>query len=112
MFSFSLNFSYELSEKTRYVLYPLTKGASIVKLPLRLDIAYVLSLIVSGILYLSLCFHNIKILFKTVFKVFSNADNENKGATVVSAPSDEVVENVVEKSVAVGEVAMSEEKVE
>ena len=55
---------------------------------------------------------DIKILFKTVFKVFSNADNENKGATVVSAPSDEVVENVVEKSVAVGEVAMSEEKVE
>ena len=31
---------------------------------------------------------DIKILFKTVFKVFSNADNENKGATVVAAATD------------------------
>ena len=36
---------------------------------------------------------DIKILFMTVFKVFSNADNENKGATVVSAPSDNVSED-------------------
>lgn len=34
---------------------------------------------------------DIKILFKTVFKVFSNADNENKGATVVAAPAEEPV---------------------
>lgn len=32
---------------------------------------------------------DIKILFKTVFKVFSNADNENKGKTVVSLPETE-----------------------
>lgn len=31
---------------------------------------------------------DIKILFKTVLKVFSNADNENIGATVVSGPND------------------------
>ncbi|MBQ8146927.1 MAG: sugar transferase [Clostridia bacterium] len=34
---------------------------------------------------------DIKIIFTTVFKVFTNADNENKGATVVNKPS-EVVE--------------------
>lgn len=31
---------------------------------------------------------DVKILFKTVFKVFSNADNENTTATVVSTPKD------------------------
>lgn len=40
---------------------------------------------------------DIKILFKTVFKVFSNEDNENIGATVVSSPSDEVKDDIVEK---------------
>ena len=34
---------------------------------------------------------DIKILFKTVAKVFSNADNENKGKTVVSEPTDDVL---------------------
>ena len=36
---------------------------------------------------------DIKIIFKTVFKVFSSANNENKGATVVSAPTDSVQED-------------------
>ena len=51
---------------------------------------------------------DVKILFKTVFKVFSNADNENTGATVVSAPTDNVVENDVEEIVAIEEVAVAE----
>lgn len=51
---------------------------------------------------------DIKILFKTVFKVFSNADNENTGATVVSTPTDNVVENDVEEIVVVEEVAAAE----
>ncbi|MBR7160664.1 MAG: sugar transferase [Clostridia bacterium] len=38
---------------------------------------------------------DIKILFLTVFKVFSNADNENVGATVVSAPTDDVKDSTV-----------------
>ncbi|MBO5925088.1 MAG: sugar transferase [Clostridia bacterium] len=38
---------------------------------------------------------DIKILFLTVFKVFSNADNENVGATVVSAPTDDVEDSTV-----------------
>lgn len=40
---------------------------------------------------------DIKILFKTVFKVFSNADNENVGATVVSSPSDDVKDDMFKK---------------
>ena len=51
---------------------------------------------------------DIKILFKTVAKVFSNADNENVGATVVSAPTDKVEEEtvgeVVNEEVAVAQV--------
>lgn len=35
---------------------------------------------------------DIKIFFMTIFKVFTNADNENKGATVVSVPTDNVEE--------------------
>ena len=31
---------------------------------------------------------DIKIIFMTVFKVFTNADNENTGATVVSTPAE------------------------
>ena len=53
---------------------------------------------------------DIKILFKTVFKVFSNADNENTGATVVSAPTDNL-EDSVEEIVAVEEVAAAETEV-
>ena len=34
---------------------------------------------------------DIKIVFTTVFKVFTNADNENKGATVVAKPQSEAV---------------------
>lgn len=37
---------------------------------------------------------DIKILFLTVFKVLSNADNENKGATVVKEDSKETTESV------------------
>lgn len=55
---------------------------------------------------------DIKILFKTVFKVFSNADNENTGATVVSTPTDNVVENDVEEIVVVEEVAAAETEVQ
>lgn len=36
---------------------------------------------------------DIKIIFKTVIKVFSNADNENKGATVLTTPVAETQEN-------------------
>ena len=50
---------------------------------------------------------DIKILFKTVFKVFSNADNENTGVTVVSAPTDNL-EDSVEEIVAAEEVAVAE----
>ena len=42
---------------------------------------------------------DIKILFKTVAKVFTNADNENVGATVVSAPTDKVEEETVDEMV-------------
>ena len=51
---------------------------------------------------------DIKILFMTVFKVFSNADNENKGATVVSAPTDAVSEEIAQKGTVVEEVATTE----
>lgn len=54
---------------------------------------------------------DIKILFKTVFKVFSNADNENKGATVVSAPTDTVTESMVEETPIAEEVAAAETEV-
>ncbi len=37
---------------------------------------------------------DIKILFKTVGKVFTNADNENKGATVISQPNGGETENL------------------
>ena len=50
---------------------------------------------------------DIRILFKTVFKVFSNADNENTGATVVSAPTDNV-EDFVKEVIAAEEVAAAE----
>lgn len=39
---------------------------------------------------------DIKIFFLTFAKVFSNADNENKGATVVASPSDETVAEAAE----------------
>ena len=39
---------------------------------------------------------DIKIFFKTILKVFSNADNENKGATVVK-PSESAVQTVIEE---------------
>ena len=47
---------------------------------------------------------DIKILFMTVAKVFSNADNENTGATVVSAPA----ENITEETASTREVAVSD----
>lgn len=37
---------------------------------------------------------DVKIFFLTFAKVFSNADNENKGATVVTQPTDDPVEDV------------------
>lgn len=54
---------------------------------------------------------DVKILFKTVLKVFSNADNENKGATVVSAPTDNVTEKVLEEVALTEEVATSETEI-
>ena len=51
---------------------------------------------------------DIKILFMTVFKVFSNADNENKGATVVFAPTDVVSEEIAQEGTIVEEVATTE----
>ena len=51
---------------------------------------------------------DIKILFKTVSKVFSNADNENTGVTVVSAPTDEVSEEITPEGMVVEEVATTE----
>ena len=52
---------------------------------------------------------DIKILFMTVFKVFSNADNENKGATVISAPTDAVSEEIAQEGTVVEEVATTQE---
>ena len=53
---------------------------------------------------------DIKILFMTVFKVFSNADNENSGATVIAMPSDEVSNvNIADSSVAEKESAADAE---
>ena len=43
---------------------------------------------------------DIKIFFLTIFKVFTNADNENKGATVISAPNSQ---STVTEEVAVTE---------
>ena len=47
---------------------------------------------------------DIKIVFMTVFKVFTNADNENKGATVVKKPSE-----IVEETTVVNEETIAEE---
>ena len=47
---------------------------------------------------------DIKIVFMTVFKVFTNADNENKGATVVKKPSE-----IVEETTVVDEETVAEE---
>lgn len=47
---------------------------------------------------------DIKIVFMTVFKVFTNADNENKGATVVKKPSE-----IVEETTVVNEETVAEE---
>lgn len=55
---------------------------------------------------------DIKIMFMTVFKVFSNADNENKGATVVSAPTDNICEENVQPQLLVEEAATSENVVQ
>ena len=52
---------------------------------------------------------DIKILFKTVAKVFSNADNENTGATVISAPTDDIPEEIIQEETSVEEVATTQE---
>ena len=51
---------------------------------------------------------DIKIIFMTVFKVFTNADNENTGATVVSAPTDDVSEEIGQESEAEKEAAIAQ----
>lgn len=51
---------------------------------------------------------DIKILFKTVSKVFSNADNENTGVTVVSAPTDDLPEENAQEGTVVEEAAATE----
>ena len=55
---------------------------------------------------------DIKILFKTVFKVFSNADNENTGATVISAPTDEATDSPAEEPLAVSEAVTANTEVQ
>ena len=52
---------------------------------------------------------DIKILFKTVAKVFSNADNENTGATVISAPTDDISRKSIQEETSVEEVATTQE---
>ncbi len=54
---------------------------------------------------------DVKIFFKTIVKVFSNADNENKGATVVAAPTAPIEVPLAEEEepVAVGEASPTEE---
>ena len=51
---------------------------------------------------------DIKILFKTVAKVFLNSDNENTGATVLTVPTDDVSEETIKLETLVGEVAVAE----
>lgn len=52
---------------------------------------------------------DIKILFKTVAKVFSNADNENTVATVISAPADDISRESIQEDTFVEEVATTQE---
>ena len=54
--SISLNMSYELLPKLTVPIYPLTKAASIGKIPARLDFAYQWAFMTSAFLFLSLCF--------------------------------------------------------
>lgn len=54
---------------------------------------------------------DIKIIFMTVFKVFTNADNENTGATVVSVPTDDVSDETLQKPI-IEEVAVTEKNVD
>ena len=42
---------------------------------------------------------DLKIFLLTIFKVFTNADNENKGATVVAAEKIEATESILEQNV-------------
>lgn len=51
---------------------------------------------------------DIKILFKTVFKVLSNADNENKGATIVTESTENVTVSVEKESLGIEESASAE----
>ena len=51
---------------------------------------------------------DIKILFMTVFKVFTNADNENNGATVVSTPTANAAERLDVERIMKEEVAVSD----
>ena len=54
---------------------------------------------------------DIKIIFMTLFKVFTNADNENTGATVVSVPTDDVSDETLQKPI-IEEVAVTEKNVD
>ena len=49
-----------------------------------------------------------RVLFMTVFKVFTNANNENTGATVKSAPTGETTATTVESEVATAEEVQGE----
>lgn len=53
---------------------------------------------------------DIKIFFKTIGKVFTNADNENNGSTVVS--SDKATNDAVQVATAVEEAAVAEVNIE
>ncbi len=54
---------------------------------------------------------DIKIIFMTLFKVFTNADNENTGATVVSVTTDDVSDETLQKPI-IEEVAVTEKNVD
>lgn len=53
---------------------------------------------------------DVKVFFMTIFKVFTNADNENKGATVVAEPPQAIEGNsVLENEQVQEEVAVTED---
>ena len=51
---------------------------------------------------------DIRIFFKTVFKVLSNADNENKGATVVSNTAIDVKKETCKENQVTDDVVVAE----
>ena len=54
---------------------------------------------------------DLKILFKTFFKVLSNADNENKGATVVSNTADDVKKETCKENQVTDDVVVAQAEI-